>query len=645
MKLSTIARTNIFVGIILILGFCLLSGIYCASFYADSMERLQFDITNKTNEIYAKIVPDFERAIKTSAEMSKEPFLLSYLSADEIYNIPNFKEAILKYLNGYFKYNNFDGVFLIIEKTMDYYSQDGYVDNILKNKKQHLWHDRSLAIEDDYDINIDYDKSTLANNEVSLFVNYKIRDWSGNVLGIIGVCIHLDDKIAELVKLEKNMQLSLTFVDAAGTIQLSSSDTALSKINFFSSSGNEIFADKLNELKNDYNKSNNELIKFNNNETDKFVIIKYLPNLSWFLVVESYMGDFYQKIKKNIITSAIIILAVLILVILFISNIIYKSESKAKKILEDQMRYFHDATRHMFNNIYEIDITNNCFARDSRLRQFVQISDMKNISYTESLQMLAQKAIKKEYQDDFIKTLSCKNIDIEFKKGTDHIGFECPVLVGDDYQWLKYDAYIFAVDSDKSIHMYLYCKNIDYEVKIMEEARIDDLTQCLNRGATAQCINEALEKNGDKQYIFFIMDIDNFKQANDTFGHGFGDYCLQKFSEGIRREFRKDDIIGRIGGDEFVVFLPYPSKAWARKKAEELVRTLDMYCQQEAARLHISASIGVAFYPEDGRNMTTLYRNADAALYSVKANGKNNYQFYAEASVCSLNSSIQVGQG
>ncbi|MCR5813209.1 MAG: GGDEF domain-containing protein, partial [Desulfovibrio sp.] len=315
---------------------------------------------------------------------------------------------------------------------------------------------------------------------------------------------------------------------------------------------------------------------------------------------------------------------------------------KAKKLLEDQMRYFHDATRCMFANIYEIDITNDCFVRDSKLHQFVQISDLKNLTYTESLKMLAQKAIKSEYRENFINIFSCNNILIEFKKDVDHISFDCPVLVGDTYQWLKYDAHIFAVNSDNSIHIYLYCKNINSEVKIIEEARIDNLTKCLTRGAIEQDINELLGKNKDRKYAFFIIDIDNFKRANDTFGHGFGDFCLQKFSEGIRKEFRSDDIIGRIGGDEFVVFLPYPDKAWARKKAEKLVHTLDMHCQQNSAQLHISASVGVAFYPEDGCDMPTLYHNADAALYAVKGSGKNNFQFYAEAAVCSLNNADYV---
>ncbi len=137
-------------------------------------------------------------------------------------------------------------------------------------------------------------------------------------------------------------------------------------------------------------------------------------------------------------------------------------------------------------------------------------------------------------------------------------------------------------------------------------------------------------------FAFFILDIDNFKAANDTYGHEFGDYCIQQFSECIRKEFRTDDIIGRFGGDEFVIFVKYTSKIWVLEKAKRLVASLNMTCKKEGAKHKISASIGISLYPQDGEILTALYKNADAALYLVKKTGKNNFMFYEDAQVCGI---------
>ena len=379
-----------------------------------------------------------------------------------------------------------------------------------------------------------------------------------------------------------------------------------------------------------------DTINLNNTNTHNYISIKYIPELEWYLVVETFTGEFWEKLKKNILYSGAIIVSLLAILITFISYIISKSERRAKSALEERMRYFQDAARNMFGSIYEIDVSKNIFSPESKLHQFDLLKNMGEQSYTDSLQLLAQRLIKKEYREVFLDKFSCRNVLLEFGRGTDHIGMDCQILLGDVYQWLRFDGYIFFVERDKSVHMYLYSKNVNDEVTILAEARNDALTGCLTRGATQQAIEEALLIDKDKLGAFFIMDIDNFKRANDTFGHGFGDYCIQQFANGIRKAFRSNDIVGRIGGDEFVVYLSCPDKEWVRNKARQLVQILNMDCVQGTACLHISASIGVAFYPENGTDMATLYKNADAALYVVKERGKNNFEFYESAAVCSV---------
>ncbi len=302
----------------------------------------------------------------------------------------------------------------------------------------------------------------------------------------------------------------------------------------------------------------------------------------------------------------------------------------------EKKRSFQEATQYLYTNIYEIDITADRFSPESNLKQFEQI-DMEETSYSESLRYLAQK-IQKDYQDNFLLTFSRKNILKEFKNNNIHLSIECPILLKneDSYKWYRFDAHIFKLEGDGNIHIYLYSKNIDTEIENEIKAKIDELTGCLMRGAVEERVAQKLLHSPDRFYAFFILDIDNFKHANDNFGHAFGDYCLKQFATSIKQEFRKDDLIGRIGGDEFVVFISAPGASWVRQKAESLLRTLDMICKTDDGQLHITASIGIALYPADGIDYDTLYRNADSALYKSKEEGKNTFNFFDSTRMCSM---------
>lgn len=628
MRFSILAKTNVFIGLVLILGFSLLSGMYYLSFYKDSMTRLEHEASQHIAVIYSRLSSFFIQPVSISRTMAMDSFLISYLSHDESYKNPDFSKVITNYLKGYNKIYDSDGSFLSLAKNNALYTQDGFIATVTDDNIRHSWYEKSLSNEIDYDINIDIDKTPSANNDISLFVNYKVRSLNNNLLGFIGICVHLDKIMEEILDFEKNTGVTVNIVDENGLIQLSSHATGLSEINWLDLSGNEKFGGMFRNLKKDVSVSNKDSFTYINNDTHNYVAVKYIPQLSWFLVVESYMGDFYTQLKSDIIKSSFIILFLMATIILFISNIISKFERKIKSILEDRLRYFHDATRYMYTSIYEIDISNDRFAPESRLHQFQFLKMEEEFPYSKSIHLLAERVIKKEFQKEFLNTFSRENILREYSKGNEHLTMDCHVLQDGKYQWMRYDVHIFSVDRDKSIHTYMYAKNINSQREKEEEARTDALTQCLTRGAAEQSIACCLATRQDRQHAFFIIDIDNFKRSNDTFGHAFGDHCIRQFARGIRNEFRNDDIIGRFGGDEFVVFLPCRDVDWMREKAAALVRSLDMDCEKGEACLHVSASIGIALSPAHGQDLATLYRNADAALYAVKKAGKNSFRLY-----------------
>ena len=315
-----------------------------------------------------------------------------------------------------------------------------------------------------------------------------------------------------------------------------------------------------------------------------------------------------------------------------LGNALQRMVASLKRMLQasdEQNRYFREATRHMYNSIYEIDITGDRFAPESMLHQFKSL-DVGERSYSESVMLFAKHIIRNDFQDVFLSSFSRDNILKDYAEGKTHICLDCPTLQTDGYQWLRYDAQIFSVEQDKTVHIYLYSRDINTEVENERKARTDALTGCLTRGALEQMAEKYLMNYPDTPHAFFIIDIDNFKQANDRFGHAFGDYCIRQFATGIRHNFRANDMIGRIGGDEFVVFIQTDNMDWIYKKATDLVQSLNIDCELEGNIFHLSASIGVAMSKQGVADYATLYHNADEALYAAKDAGKNGFKIFSE---------------
>jgi diguanylate cyclase (GGDEF)-like protein len=145
-------------------------------------------------------------------------------------------------------------------------------------------------------------------------------------------------------------------------------------------------------------------------------------------------------------------------------------------------------------------------------------------------------------------------------------------------------------------------------------------------------VKESLGKSaGGRLHAFMIIDIDDFKRINDRWGHMAGDETLSYISKKFSHCFRADDTVGRIGGDEFVVFLKdLPTVESARKKAEEICRYISGPLGGDSNDGAVTCSIGVALYGRDGYDYENLFKNADVALYRAKAKGKNRTEFFSD---------------
>ena len=152
----------------------------------------------------------------------------------------------------------------------------------------------------------------------------------------------------------------------------------------------------------------------------------------------------------------------------------------------------------------------------------------------------------------------------------------------------------------------------------------DPLTELLNRRALQNAVEDELKKKENGYFIF--IDIDNFKTYNDTYGHNNGDLCLKHCARIMKKCFPEDSILGRYGGDEFVVCLKGATQKDAYTYMQELQSWLTPLILSTGEVAELSVSAGGAAYPDQGEDFVSLCRSADAALYKVKQNGKSDFR-------------------
>lgn len=250
------------------------------------------------------------------------------------------------------------------------------------------------------------------------------------------------------------------------------------------------------------------------------------------------------------------------------------------------------------------------------------------------------KAKKLIYEDD-LDTFEriCDNMRL----GHDSVIAELRLLNRDtgDYNWYKIQGRSITDDSGVSVRVIGTLLNIserkDAERRLIDKAERDPLTKIYNKATTRSLIKDYLRTDSRETLdALIIIDVDNFKQVNDSKGHLFGDSILVDLSQEMQDLFRTSDVVGRIGGDEFLVFLRgIKQRAHIESKAADICRIFELLYSGENGD-KITGSLGISVFPTDGDTYDELFRKADVALYSSKNEGKNCFTFYSEENDLSL---------
>lgn len=176
-----------------------------------------------------------------------------------------------------------------------------------------------------------------------------------------------------------------------------------------------------------------------------------------------------------------------------------------------------------------------------------------------------------------------------------------------------------------------------WEKKLYQQAHHDPLTQLPNRQLLNDRLQQAINRSTRDKSCFSLMfiDLDRFKTVNDSLGHSSGDQLLKIVSQRLLDALRDDDTVARLGGDEFVIFLSPINNHDELYSQSTLIANKILLAIAEPysinnQEIHISTSLGISLFPSDGKDLETLIKNADSAMYHAKEKGRNNFQFYSK---------------
>lgn len=301
----------------------------------------------------------------------------------------------------------------------------------------------------------------------------------------------------------------------------------------------------------------------------------------------------------------------------------YQREAQYRKMtMEDTALYYEvDLTHQIFVTGYEDLVNHYATAPTNRFDDIIQLM-IDHLIYDDDRELVQ-------------RHINWKFLMNAYKQGKTKIEFEYRRLLNQtEFGWVDCTIYLLADEITNDVKALGYIRDIDdmkkLELSLKYQAERDLLTGIYNKMTTQRLIEKELEDHPELLHVLMIIDLDDFKQINDTLGHAFGDSVLLEVSTRLRMLIdRGSSIIGRIGGDEFIVYLHnVESVAHAVELAKNICSLLEDTYISVNEHCHISGSIGIACAPEDGTTFEHLYRNADIALYSSKSNGKGTYSFY-----------------
>ncbi len=396
----------------------------------------------------------------------------------------------------------------------------------------------------------------------------------------------------------------------------------------------------LNTIRNNIKANKTESVSYKINDEERILVYTPVHMNDWYVlsvVTADYINEQHHRIVALTVTLIVVVLIAFLCFAFFLYSLIKQNEI----IEKDNVRYAV-STQTNQTLIYEYDL------------------EKRVIEFTGNSSFLFGKNLKSLSIDDFgiiEKKLheSERNLRSYFrdfiKSGEKNYSCEVRVLCGAEYIWYRLTATVVFDKEKNPVKLIGNIANVNeqivHEQRLKEMAETDLLSGLLNKTFMEKRVTDFIKENDGSVGAFYMVDLDNFKQVNDRIGHSAGDTAICDAANKLNLVFSERDFIGRIGGDEFCVFLMLPSSMDAdeiekiiMEKASILREILHETYTSGDVSVHVTSSIGISLYPNQAVTYKDLFKRADAALYAVKENGKNNFAIFDEKTMKEVGESV-----
>lgn len=368
-------------------------------------------------------------------------------------------------------------------------------------------------------------------------------------------------------------------------------------------------------------------VTINENSIDRLAV-KYIFQVIIFAVAAYLIGSFIkmQLGMPGYTTERIIDVSIIAMLIIPLTYISLKHlsnrrtiEAQLKKALEDDFRQTVKNLQNIVINIERNEDGEYCFTLvEGRIAYNLGIETDKVIN--KPLPDVLSERLAKLLNYHVEKAFNGETVSFDFKiKGSNLYFTLSPIFNGDKIHKIVGSA-IDVTEQRRA------------EEKAQYLAYYDSITNLPNRALCKERLKHAIlhAHRSDKMLSVLFLDLDRFNVVNDTLGHAAGDILLKQVAEKLQECIHEDELVARIGGDEFLLILPeISSEKEVTKIAGDVLNIFNQPFIIQDKEIFISTSMGISFYPHDGMDVETLFKNADTALYRAKERGRNNYQFYA----------------
>ncbi len=289
----------------------------------------------------------------------------------------------------------------------------------------------------------------------------------------------------------------------------------------------------------------------------------------------------------------------------------------------------------MFKDILEADLMKNQMIRAEGDLWKNLIKNYERVDFSKMVSLISTGYIHEDYVEEFNLFYDLNHLIDNYNRGIkefSHITFMR--TDNKDYRWIEFKSKMYMSKVTNSLRLVSFLQDSDEEIKLKQrltaKAQHDDLTDLLNRQSMKDKINECLLDNPNQSNALLFIDLDFFKNINDTYGHLFGDEILISAAQKLKESF-PNELVGRIGGDEFIVLVEDVTDIEkVKQQAENIVSLLKIH--SDNGDILVTCSVGITLFTY-GDDFDQVIDQADKAMYQAKQKGRNQVSFYLEDSL------------